>query len=367
MKKIMLKKIIKPALNPQEFTELDLIPYKSRSNTWVSGTLRWQKRYNCGIEQGATRISIDARNVRNDISRISLWLKTHQMQNSSNWICLQLLYPELRIGLNMIGKIRTGSYWTTERLAKSQLIAKLYREKCPCCNANVPENIEHILLGCSRWAAIPFNPQEFTGVSSMHLLDDSNPKTLKKACYAIDYVAFKIDDKYVSYQHYTIAKAIYFMFYNEERAEKCMNMPIYYNGIAAELYQTVTLEEGTQIITIPNTNGLNIIKLVEAVNKIFTKNGIIYDFSAYKNKRSGKFHTFGMKFLFKKIINSFEIPTFLEIDNFVLALNYMGCKPVCSFCKHQEHWKSDCPELKKFKQNKPKNKIKVSKSTPKIS
>ncbi|PVU97025.1 hypothetical protein BB561_000847 [Smittium simulii] len=76
-------------------------------------------------------------------------------------------------------------------------------------------------------------------------------------------------------------------------AEKCMSTPIFYNGVAVEFYQTITLEEGAQIITIPNTNSLNIINLVEAVNNTFTKNGIIYDFSAYKNKISGKFHTFG--------------------------------------------------------------------------
>ncbi|PVU97314.1 hypothetical protein BB561_000628 [Smittium simulii] len=60
------------------------------------------------------------------------------------------------------------------------------------------------------------NPQEFTEVSIMHLLDNSIPKALKKACYggsdtkigcswtqfsgninaAIDYVALKIDDEY---------------------------------------------------------------------------------------------------------------------------------------------------------------------------
>ncbi|PVU92720.1 hypothetical protein BB561_003640 [Smittium simulii] len=73
-----------------------------------------------------------------------------------------------------------------------------------------------------------------------------------------------------------------------------------------------------------------------------------------------------MKFLFKKTIDSFEIPTFLEIKNFFLALTYRRYKQACSFCKQQGHWKSDCPELKKFKQNKLKDNKKNSKNTPKI-
>ncbi|PVU92735.1 hypothetical protein BB561_003639 [Smittium simulii] len=45
-----------------------------------------------------------------------------------------------------------------------------------------------------------------------------------------------------------------------------------YVALTVELYQTVTLEEGTQIITIPNTKNVNIREVVEAVNNNFTKN-----------------------------------------------------------------------------------------------
>ncbi|PVU96373.1 hypothetical protein BB561_001213, partial [Smittium simulii] len=170
-------------------------------------------------------------------------------------------------------------------------------------------------LEYSTVAKTALNPQEFTEISIMHLLDNSIPKALKKACYggshtkigcswtqfssninaAIDYVELKIDNEYVSYQHDSRAKATYFMFYNKE---------------------------GTQIITIPSTNSINIRMVVEVVNNAFTKNGIIYDFSAYKNKISGKFHTFGIKFLLKKTIVSFEIPAFLEINKFILVFTY---------------------------------------------
>ncbi|PVU92246.1 hypothetical protein BB561_003958 [Smittium simulii] len=112
---------------------------------------------------------------------------------------------------------------------------------------------------------------------------------------AIDYVALEIDDEYVLYQHDSKAKATYFMFYSQENAENFMNALIYYNGIAVELYQTVILEEGAQIITIPSINSININNVVKAVNNTFIKNEMIYDFSAYKNKSSGKFNTFDSK------------------------------------------------------------------------
>ncbi|PVU89089.1 hypothetical protein BB561_005554 [Smittium simulii] len=109
----------------------------------------------------------------------------------------------------------------------------------------IPSAIAEVLLTPAKRTrlGLAFNPQEFTEVSIMHLLDNSIPKALKKACYggsntkigcswtqfsgninaAIDYDALKIDNEYVSYQHDSRAKATYFMFYNEEGAEKCMN------------------------------------------------------------------------------------------------------------------------------------------------
>ncbi|PVU91217.1 hypothetical protein BB561_004502 [Smittium simulii] len=203
----------------------------------------------------------------------------------------------------------------------------------------------------SAAAESALNAQKFIMVSIMHSLDNYKPKALKRICYCgsdkkigcswtqfsgnidttIDHVALKIDNEYVSYQHDSIAKSTYFI----SRAN-----------------QTVTLEEGTQIITIPSTNSINIRFVVEA------------DFSAYENKGSGKFHTFGIKFLFKKTIDSFEIPTFLEFDKFVLALTYMGCKPVCCFCKQQDHWNSDCLGLKKFKKKIAKAHQKSQKKKP---
>ncbi|PVU87570.1 hypothetical protein BB561_006280 [Smittium simulii] len=188
---------------------------------------------------------------------------------------------------------------------------------------NSKNNVKKIIIPA-------FNRQEFTEVSIMHLLDNYILKALKKACYggsdtkiecswtqfssninaAIDYVALKI------YNEYTSTDMI-----QEQKLHTSL-----------ELYQTVTLEEGAQIITIPKPKNVNIKNVVKAVNNSFTKNKIIYDF-----------------------------------NKFVLALTYSGCKSVCSFCKQQKNWKSDCPGLKKFKQINKKNNKKNIKSAPKIN
>ncbi|PVU99474.1 hypothetical protein BB560_005493, partial [Smittium megazygosporum] len=41
-----------------------------------------------------------------------------------------------------------------QRLAKAGLIPKMYIERCPFCNKNTPETIEHMLIECFRWNSI---------------------------------------------------------------------------------------------------------------------------------------------------------------------------------------------------------------------
>ncbi|PVV00783.1 hypothetical protein BB560_004820, partial [Smittium megazygosporum] len=60
----------------------------------------------------------------------------------------------IKLGLQDIGKIRMGCYWTAQRLAKAGLIPKMYIERCPFCNKNTPETIEHMLIECFRWNSI---------------------------------------------------------------------------------------------------------------------------------------------------------------------------------------------------------------------
>ncbi|PVU85761.1 hypothetical protein BB560_006918 [Smittium megazygosporum] len=67
------------------------------------------------------------------------------MRNTGSWMDLQMRHPDIKLGLQDIGKIRMGCYWTVQRLAKA---------RCPFCNKNTSETIEHMLLECFRWNSI---------------------------------------------------------------------------------------------------------------------------------------------------------------------------------------------------------------------
>ncbi|PVV02132.1 hypothetical protein BB560_003423, partial [Smittium megazygosporum] len=107
-------------------------PIRSQTNTWVTGTTRWMKRYCQTVGRGNTVKALQHRYTMD----------------------LQMRHPGIKLGLQDIGKIRMGCYWTAQRLAKAGLIPKMYIERCPFCNKNTPETIEHMLIECFRWNSI---------------------------------------------------------------------------------------------------------------------------------------------------------------------------------------------------------------------
>ncbi|PVU85291.1 hypothetical protein BB560_002311 [Smittium megazygosporum] len=74
--------------------------------------------------------------------------------NTDSWMDLQMRHPDIKLGLQDIGKIRMECYWTAQRLAKAGLIPKMYIERCPFCNKNTPEAIKRTLIECFRWNSI---------------------------------------------------------------------------------------------------------------------------------------------------------------------------------------------------------------------
>ncbi|PVU88374.1 hypothetical protein BB560_006376 [Smittium megazygosporum] len=137
-------------------------PIRSQTSTWVTGTARWMKRYCQTAGRGNTVKALQHRYTVNDKTKISACIKAHNMRDTGSWMDLQMRHPDIKLGLQDIGKIRMGCYWTAQRLAKAGLIPKMYIERCPFCNKNTPETIEHMLIECFRWNSIGMKQQYST-------------------------------------------------------------------------------------------------------------------------------------------------------------------------------------------------------------
>ncbi|PVU89219.1 hypothetical protein BB561_005482 [Smittium simulii] len=147
-------------------------------NTMNSKTLCSQKRayikwptlctWIADLTKKSTKASastwVSDRYDKNDKSKIYIFIKTHDMETTSNWINLQLLYPEITLGLQDIGKIRTGSYWTCEKLAvirkdtMDQFIPLLYKRTNLINNEPLKETLRRLvskLLGGESKLSLP--------------------------------------------------------------------------------------------------------------------------------------------------------------------------------------------------------------------
>lgn len=86
-----------------------------------------------------------------DNSVIGLWAKELQLTN-----CLAIRKAEIRenasySGINMVIKMRTGTFNYTRNLVRLQIIPNTYSNKCVCCDGEEPEDAEHLLLRCNSF------------------------------------------------------------------------------------------------------------------------------------------------------------------------------------------------------------------------
>jgi len=142
-------------------------PKKCRS---VSGWLAGARRVINGFPVGVLPMGVsDKAKCRSLISH--LWLKGDSvaattgaeswkkrqlgsLSVSSGYVMLNSHDPNVIFGLSEIARMRCGAYWSAMRLSHTIASSTLnYLEWCPCCQAHVPENIEHILCECPAWSS----------------------------------------------------------------------------------------------------------------------------------------------------------------------------------------------------------------------
>ncbi|PVU85975.1 hypothetical protein BB561_006852 [Smittium simulii] len=119
-----------------------------------------------------------------------------------------------------------------------------------------------------------------------------------------------------------------------------MKTQIFVNDRRVQLFQTIKLEDGAHIISIPSAKNLSTPVAVNEINKIFLLYGAIIDFSAFKNKKLASSILMELNFHSKKTLKT---------------LTYKGCVAACSYCKKVGHWRTECPEIKKNKDISPTN------------
>ncbi|OMJ17741.1 RNA-directed DNA polymerase from mobile element jockey [Smittium culicis] len=126
----------------------DLIkaPMKARMATWVTGSARWIKKFCTHDSNGQTIITMSTGN--DEIIGLSSTggRPTGKSTKKGNWVELQAMYPDIKLGLQDIGEMRMGTFRTAQRLSNMKIVDQKFKNFCPCCNLCVLETVDHILL-----------------------------------------------------------------------------------------------------------------------------------------------------------------------------------------------------------------------------
>ncbi|OMJ13250.1 hypothetical protein AYI69_g9067 [Smittium culicis] len=179
---------------------------------------------------------------------------------------------------------------------------------------------------------------------------NSSSRCLKRFCVAgsdqkigIDWGQFKgdvpealnvgfnaiCDSLYTRYDDYR-ANVTYITLYNLEDATNLMSKTLTYEDQKIYLYQTVKMEEDIMTVNIPNFKEISITKMVHALC----------------NKDRNECIPYGMKVLLRKNTIDTKLTLFLDHEDGRIIIFYRGFKEVCSYCKKDIHWKSECSALK---------------------
>ena len=132
---------------------------KSKFDTWITGGRRWMRTY-VGISVGEEeRVDskrrllniFDVRERRKDRTRATARAEDLGLTQSSPWLEMEKLYPELCEMLTEVGRMRIGIFPTGKRLVYQRMLDSDFANSCPICNRPTPESLEHMFFECPSW------------------------------------------------------------------------------------------------------------------------------------------------------------------------------------------------------------------------
>jgi hypothetical protein len=88
---------------------------------------------------------------RKEVAESPTWKGYQPYMKTSGFIRVLSYKPSVIRGISLLAAARSGAMWTAQKAANARIIDAKWKHKCPCCNKNIPETLEHILLKCKRW------------------------------------------------------------------------------------------------------------------------------------------------------------------------------------------------------------------------
>lgn len=132
--------------------------FKSKQSTWIKEAKRWLKLMKIDISSQdlieQVRISRTNRMHEKDKSIVGQWANRISISSGKAIRKAEFRNACNSTGINLITKLRTGTFTFTNQLVRLQTLPESFKNKCVCCKLEVIEDVEHLLLRCNKFSII---------------------------------------------------------------------------------------------------------------------------------------------------------------------------------------------------------------------
>ena len=131
--------------------------FKSKQSTWIKESKRWLKLMKIDIELPPRELIaqvLENRATRmheRDSSVIGRWADRVGITSGRAIRKAEIIKASNYIGVNMITKIRTGTFNYTKQLVRLLGLPGTYSHKCVCCGLEEIEDAEHLIIRCNKF------------------------------------------------------------------------------------------------------------------------------------------------------------------------------------------------------------------------
>ena len=128
--------------------------FKSKQSTWIKESKKWLKLMQIDINLPSQELIRQVESNRStrchekDNSIIGQWADRVKITSGKAIRKAEIKKASSYAGINLITKIRTGTFNYTKQLVRLQVIPDSFRNKCVCCMREEIEDAEHLLLRC---------------------------------------------------------------------------------------------------------------------------------------------------------------------------------------------------------------------------